>query len=160
VSIAAWYVYDHQLRADAVTQLPLRKLAVLVHADIVDSTVLLQANEALSRMPWLFVISRNSSFVHKGQQVDLRKAAGALGVQYVLEGSLRKSGARVRVTAQLIDAMTEKPIRAGKFDRELADVFFALQEESRRLVRSTCSSNRITLRKTSTGACRQETRPR
>jgi adenylate cyclase len=110
-----------------VTQLPLRKLAVLVHADIVDSTVLLQANEALSRMPWLFVISRNSSSVHKGQQVDLRKAAGALGAQYVLEGSLRKSGARVRVTAQLIDAMTEKPIRAGKFDRELADVFFALQ---------------------------------
>jgi adenylate cyclase len=83
---------------------------------------------ALSRMPWFFVISRNSSFVYKGQQVDLRKAAGELGVQYVLEGSVRKSGARVRVTAQLIDAMTDKHVWAGRFDRELADVF-ALQDE-------------------------------
>jgi adenylate cyclase len=83
---------------------------------------------ALSRMPWFFVISRNSSFIYKGQQVDIRSAAQELGVQYVLEGSVRKSGERVRVTAQLIDAMTDKHVWAGKFDRELADVF-AVQDE-------------------------------
>ena len=83
---------------------------------------------ALSRMPWFFVISRNSSFVYKGQQVDIRSAAQELGVQYLLEGSVRKSGARVRVTAQLIDAITNKHVWAGKYDRELADVF-AVQDE-------------------------------
>jgi len=83
---------------------------------------------ALSRMPWFFVISRNSSFIYKGQQVDIRSAAQELGVQYVLEGSVRKSGERVRVTAQLIDAMTDKHVWAGKYDRELADVF-AVQDE-------------------------------
>lgn len=83
---------------------------------------------ALSRMPWFFVISRNSSFIYKDQQVDIRSAAQELGVQYVLEGSVRKSGERVRVTAQLIDAMTDKHVWAGKYDRELADVF-AVQDE-------------------------------
>ena len=83
---------------------------------------------ALSRMPWFFVISRNSSFVYKGRQVDIRNAARELGVQYVLEGSVRKSGARVRVTAQLIDAITDKHVWAGKYDRELADVF-SVQDE-------------------------------
>jgi adenylate cyclase len=83
---------------------------------------------ALSRMPWFFVISRNSSFIYKGQQVDIRSAAEELGVQYVLEGSVRKSGEHVRVTAQLIDAMTDEHLWAGKYDRELADVF-ALQDE-------------------------------
>jgi len=83
---------------------------------------------ALSRMPWFFVISRNSSFVYKGKQVDIRSAAQELGVQYLLEGSVRKSGARVRVTAQLIDAITDKHVWAGKYDRDLADVF-AVQDE-------------------------------
>jgi TolB-like protein len=83
---------------------------------------------ALSRMPWFFVISRNSSFAYKGRQVDLRDIARELGVQYVLEGSVRKSGARVRVTGQLIDATTGKHVWAGKYDRELADVF-AVQDE-------------------------------
>jgi len=83
---------------------------------------------ALSRMPWFFVISRNSSFYYKDKQVDIRNAAQELGVQYVLEGSVRKSGNRVRVTAQLIDAATDKHVWADKYDRELADVF-AVQDE-------------------------------
>jgi len=83
---------------------------------------------ALSRMPWFFVISRNSSFVYKRKQVDIRNVARELGVQYVLEGSVRKSGARVRVSAQLIDATTEKHVWACRYDRELADVF-AVQDE-------------------------------
>lgn len=83
---------------------------------------------ALSRMPWFFVIARNSSFIYKGKAVDIGKAAQELGVQYVLEGSVRKSGQRVRVTAQLIDALTDKHVWAGRYDRELADVF-AVQDE-------------------------------
>jgi len=83
---------------------------------------------ALSRMPWFFVISRNSSFIYKGQRVDIHSAAEELGVQYVLEGSVRKSGERVRVTAQLVDAISDKHVWAGKFDRDLADVF-AVQDE-------------------------------
>jgi len=83
---------------------------------------------ALSRMPWFFVIARNSSFSYKGKAVDIREIALELGVQYVLEGSVRKSGQRVRVTAQLIDAKSGKHVWAGKYDRELADVF-AVQDE-------------------------------
>jgi TolB-like protein len=83
---------------------------------------------ALSRMPWFFVISRNSSFAYKGRQVDVREMARELGVQYVLEGSVRKSGARVRVTGQLIEAASGKHVWAGRYDRELADVF-AVQDE-------------------------------
>ena len=83
---------------------------------------------ALSSMPWFFVISRNSSFVYKGRQIDIRKVAQELGVQYVLEGSVRKSGARVRVSAQLTDAVTGNSVWAGKYDREMADVF-AVQDE-------------------------------
>lgn len=83
---------------------------------------------ALSRMPWFFVISRNSSFVYKGRQVDIRNVARELGVHYVLEGSVRRSGSRVRVTAQLVDAINDKHVWAEKYDRELADVF-AVQDE-------------------------------
>ena len=83
---------------------------------------------ALSRMPWFFVIARNSTFVYKSRAVDIKKVATELAVQYVLEGSVRKAGNRVRITAQLIDATTSKHIWAGRYDRELADVF-AVQDE-------------------------------
>src|SRR4029077_17838235 len=61
---------------------------------------------ALSKLHWLFVIARNSSFIYKGNSVDVQHVGGALGVRYVLEGSVRKSGSRVRITAQLVDAAT------------------------------------------------------
>ena len=83
---------------------------------------------ALSRMPWFLVIARNSSFVYKGSAIDITEVARELAVQYVLEGSVRKSGNRVRITAQLIDATTDKHVWAGRYDRELADVF-AVQDE-------------------------------
>jgi adenylate cyclase len=83
---------------------------------------------ALSRMPWFFVIARNSSFVYKDKSTDIKTVARKLGVQYVLEGSVRKAGNRIRVTAQLIDALTNKHIWADRYDRELADVF-AVQDE-------------------------------
>ncbi len=78
---------------------------------------------ALSRIRWLFVIARNSSFTYKGQRVDVKKVGRELGVHYVLEGSVRKAGGRVRVTAQLIDALTGAQLWADRFDGLLGDVF-------------------------------------
>ena len=82
----------------------------------------------LSKFRWLFVIARNSSFTYKGRPVDVRQLARELGVRYVLEGSIRKGGDRIRVTAQLIDALAGNPIWSERYDRGLADLF-ALQDE-------------------------------
>ena len=78
---------------------------------------------ALSRIRWLFVIARNSSFMYKGQAVDVKQVGRELGVRYVLEGSVRKAGGRVRITAQLIDATTDAHLWAERFDGSLEDVF-------------------------------------
>jgi len=82
----------------------------------------------LSRFHSLFVIARNSTFTYKGKAVDVRTVSKELGVRYVLEGSIRKASTRIRVTAQLIDAVTGNHIWAEKFDRVLEDIF-AVQEE-------------------------------
>lgn len=83
---------------------------------------------ALSRLRWFFVIARNSTFAYKGKGVDIKHLGRELGVRYVLEGSVRKSGQRVRVTGQLIDATTGNHIWAERYDRDLTDIF-ALQDE-------------------------------
>jgi adenylate cyclase len=83
---------------------------------------------ALSRIRWLFVIARNSSFTYKGQAVDVKRVGRELGVRYVLEGSVRKGGDRVRVTAQLIDAISGAHVWADRYDRDLDDIF-AVQDE-------------------------------
>jgi adenylate cyclase len=83
---------------------------------------------ALSRYPSLFVIARNSCFTYKGRPVDVKQVGSELGVRYVLEGSLRKSGNRIRVTAQLVEAETGKHVWAERCDRDLADIF-ALQDD-------------------------------
>jgi adenylate cyclase len=83
---------------------------------------------ALSRVRWLFVIARNSSFIYKGRAVDVKQIGRELGVRYVLEGSVRKSGGRIRITAQLIDALTGAHLWADRYDRDLADIF-AVQDE-------------------------------
>ena len=82
----------------------------------------------LSKLHWFFVIARNSSFVYKGKAVDVKRVARELGVRYVLEGSVRKGGNRVRITTQLIDAVTSNHIWADRYDGDLTDVF-ALQDE-------------------------------
>src|SRR5207237_8599818 len=74
---------------------------------------------ALSKLRWFFVIARNSSFIYKGKAVDVKRVARELGVRYVLEGSVRKSGNRVRITDQLIDAATGNHIWAERYDSEL-----------------------------------------
>lgn len=83
---------------------------------------------ALSRVRWFFVIARNSTFTYKGQAVDIKKVGAELGVKYVMEGSVRKAGNRVRVTAQLIDAANGHHVWAERYDREIEDIF-DLQDE-------------------------------
>ena len=78
---------------------------------------------ALSRIRWLFVIARNSTFTYKGQAIDVKQVGRELGVRYVLEGSVRKAGSRVRITGQLIDALSGTHLWADRFDGSLEDVF-------------------------------------
>src|SRR5215469_14264740 len=82
----------------------------------------------LSRSQSLFVIARNSSFAYKGRSVDVKQIARELGVRYVLEGSVRRGGNRVRITAQLVDAVTGNHLWAERYDRDLTDIF-AIQDE-------------------------------
>ena len=83
---------------------------------------------ALSRFKWLFVIARNSSFTYKGRAVDVKQVGRELGVRYVLEGSIRKSGNRVRITAQLIEASAGGHLWADRFEGPFDDIF-ALQDQ-------------------------------
>src|ERR1700739_2146418 len=78
---------------------------------------------AISRLPWLFVIARNSSFAYKGKSPDLRQVGRELGVRYVLEGSVRKAGNRVRITGQLIDTTSGGHMWAAGFEATLDDIF-------------------------------------
>lgn len=83
----------------------------------------------LSRSPFLFVIARHSSFTYEGRAVNVKQIGRELGVRYVLEGSVRRGGGqRIRVTAQLIDAITGHHLWAERYDRDLADIF-AVQDE-------------------------------
>src|ERR1700704_805373 len=83
---------------------------------------------ALSRFKWLFVVARNSSFTFKGKAVDIKEVGRRLGVRYVLEGSVRKASGKVRITGQLIDAVTGAHLWADRFERDLTDIF-VLQDE-------------------------------
>jgi TolB-like protein/Flp pilus assembly protein TadD len=88
---------------------------------------------ALSRIRWLFVIARNSTFVYKHRAVDVKQVSRELGVRYVLEGSVRRAGKRLRISAQLVDATTGGHHWAERYDRELGDIF-AVQDEITRSV--------------------------
>src|SRR5262249_49757874 len=82
----------------------------------------------LSRIKWLFVIARNSSLTYKGRSINVQQVGRELGVRYVLEGSVRKSGDRVRVAAQLIDSVLGSHVWAERYDRKYDDIF-ALQDD-------------------------------
>jgi TolB-like protein/Tfp pilus assembly protein PilF len=88
---------------------------------------------ALSRFHQFFVIARNSSFTYKGEAVDVKQVARELGVQYVIEGSVRRAGNRVRITAQLIDATSGNHIWAERYDRELDDIFTVQDDITERI---------------------------
>ena len=91
---------------------------------------------ALSRSPWLFVIARNTTFTYKGANVDIRRVAQDLGVRFVLEGSARRAGDRVRVSAQLIDGLTGGLVWSDRYDGEMKDVFDLQDEITRSVVAS------------------------
>jgi adenylate cyclase len=89
---------------------------------------------ALSRIRWFLVIARNSTFTYKGRAVDVKQVGRELGVRYVLEGSVRKSGNRIRITAQLVEAATGNHVWAERYDRDLADIFAVQDEITERVV--------------------------
>jgi len=91
---------------------------------------------ALSRSPWLFIIARNTTFTYKGEKVDVKRVAEELGVRYVLEGSVRRSNDRIRVTAQLIDGTTGGHVWSERYDGQLADVFDLQDEITQNVVAS------------------------
>jgi TolB-like protein len=91
---------------------------------------------ALSKVPQLFVIARNSTFTYKGKPVKVQEVAEDLGVRYVLEGSFQRTNDRIRVTAQLIDAITGRHVWAESFDRELRDIFKVQDEITMEIVKA------------------------
>lgn len=91
---------------------------------------------ALSRSPWLFVIARNSSFAYRGKAIDVKRVSQELGVRYILEGSVRKAGNRIRVTAQLVDGILRNHVWAEKYDGEFQDIFELQDEITRQVVAS------------------------
>jgi TolB-like protein/Tfp pilus assembly protein PilF len=91
---------------------------------------------ALSRFRWFFVIARNSSFTYKGRTIEVKQVAEDLGVRYVLEGSVRKAGKRIRITAQLIDAPKGYHVWAERYDRDIEDIFAVQDEITHNIVRS------------------------
>ena len=88
----------------------------------------------LSKVSGLIVIARNSSFAYKGQSMDLRRICGELGVRYILEGSVRKAGKRIRINAQMIDGTNGAHVWADRYDRDLADIFEVQDEVTREIV--------------------------
>ena len=107
----------------SVAVLPFGNLSGDPEQDYFSDEIVEDITTALSRNRAFFVIARNSSFTYKGKPVDIKQVARELGVRYVLEGSVRKSGGRVRVTAQLIEAMSGHHLWADRFDGDLADIF-------------------------------------
>jgi adenylate cyclase len=103
--------------------LPFTSLSAVPDDDYLADGVVEDITTALSRIGWFFVTARNSSFTYKGRSVDVREISRALGVRYVLEGSVRRAGTRLRITAQLIEAVTGHHVWAERYDGSFADVF-------------------------------------
>ncbi len=112
----------------AIAVLPFENMSGDLEQEYFADGMVEEITTALSRFKWLHVIARNSSFTFKGKAVDVKEVGRRLGVRYLLEGSVRKAAGKVRITGQLIDAVTGTHIWADRFDRDLTDVF-ALQDE-------------------------------
>jgi adenylate cyclase len=118
----------------SIAVLPFLNLSSDAQQDYFADAISEDITTELSRFKALFVIARNSAFTYKGRAVDVRTISRELGVRYVLEGSVRRSGDRVRVTAQLIDAFSGNHLWAEKYDRVLADVFDVQEEVTQSIV--------------------------
>jgi TolB-like protein/Tfp pilus assembly protein PilF len=114
---------DPHHRMVAIAVLPFQNLSGDPQQDYFADGVVEDIITALSRIRWLFVIARNSSFVYKGRASDVKQVGSELGVRYVLEGSVRKAGERVRIAGQLIDAATNTNLWADRFQGSLEDIF-------------------------------------
>ena len=112
----------------SIAVLPFENMSGDPEQEYFASGVVEDITTALSRLRWLFVIARNSSFAYGARAVDVKQIGRDLGVRYVLEGSIRKAGSRIRLTAQLIETQTSGHIWADRYDRDLSDIF-ALQDE-------------------------------
>ncbi|HEY0832293.1 MAG TPA: tetratricopeptide repeat protein [Azospirillum sp.] len=118
----------------SIAVLPFANMSGDAEQDYVADGITEDIITALARLRWLFVIARNSSFVYKGKATDVRQVAQDLGVRYVLEGSVRTAGQRIRVTGQLIDAETGKHIWAERYDRDRQDIFAVQDDITERVV--------------------------
>src|SRR5438552_5236021 len=118
----------------SVAVLPFTNMSGDPEQEFVSDGVAEDVITALSHYPSLFVIARNSSFTYKGRAVDVKQVGRELGVRYVLEGSVRKAGNRIRVTAQLVEAETGNHVWAERYDRDLADIFAVQDEITERVV--------------------------
>lgn len=112
----------------AIAVLPFSNMSGEAEQDYFSDGISEDIITALSKLRWFFVVARNSSFVYKGRAVHIHEVARELGVRYVVEGSVRRSGERVRISAQLNDVSTGSHLWAERYDRELADIF-AVQDE-------------------------------
>ncbi len=112
----------------SIAVLPFQNISGDAEQDYFADGVVEEITTGLSRINWVFVIARNSSFTYKNRTIDAKQVGRELGVHYLLEGSVRKSESRVRITAQLIDALTGHHIWADRYDRDLTDIF-KLQDE-------------------------------
>ncbi len=146
VAAGAWAIWNFYFRPPAIEPASIEKMAyplpdkpsiaVLPFAnmsedpkqDYFSDGITEEIITALSKVPKLFVIARNSTFTYKGKPVKVKQVAEELGVRYVLEGSIRKAGDKIRITAQLIDALTGHHLWAERYDRNLKDIF-AVQDE-------------------------------
>src|SRR5215813_3270642 len=112
----------------SIAVLPFANLSGDPEQDYFADGIVAEIITALSRIRWLFVVASNSSFTYRGQPIDVKQVGRELGVRYVLEGSVRQAGGRVRITAQLIDALTGAHLWAGRFDGS-PEAVFELQDQ-------------------------------
>ena len=127
-SVAAGKIEPSTANRPSIAVLPFANMSGDPEQEYFADGISVEIITGVSKLRWRFVIARNSSFTYKGKAVDVKHVSRELGVRYVLEGSVRKGGNRVRITAQLIDAATGNHIWADRYDGELTDVF-ALQDE-------------------------------
>jgi adenylate cyclase len=120
--------------APSIAVLPFANMSGDPEQDFLADGIAEEIITALARLRWLFVIARHSTFVYKGRAVDVRQVARELGVRYVLEGSVKTAGSRLRIIGQLIDAETGKHIWAEKYDSELRDIFAVQDDITERVV--------------------------
>jgi len=148
-TVAVWkyYLYSPQARVASVEKMALPlpdkpSIAVLPFDNMSEDPkqeyfsdgITEEIITALSKVPKLFVIARNSTFTYKGKPVKVKQVAEELGVRYVLEGSVRKAGDKIRITAQLIDALTGHTLWAERYDRNLIDIFAVQDEITKKII--------------------------